>query len=65
MVSATHALIHLTDEIRDDIFNTVDNHILLKKIRNTMVSEEFQINVLLYILITESNLFQLMVTNQN
>ena len=30
-----------------------------------MVSEEFQINVLLYILITESNLFQLMVTNQN
>ena len=30
-----------------------------------MMSEEFQINVLLHILITESNLFQLMVTNQN
>ena len=75
--STTHALIHLTDEIRHEIdkgnyacgifvdfqkvFDTVDHHNPTEK---TMVSEKFEIYGLHRILVTGSSLFQLMVTNQ-
>ena len=76
--STTHVLIHLTDKIRYEIKVTMlleylqnfKRHLIQQitiyywKNKNTMVSEEFQINGLLHILVTRSGLFQLMVTKQ-